>query len=54
MPPSLVFLTGDAGSCWAFSAIGNIEGQWQRSGKPLSNFSVEQVVECDGMQDPKQ
>lgn len=44
---------GDAGSCWAFSAVGNIEGQWQLSGKPLTNFSVEQVVECDGMQDPK-
>lgn len=44
---------GSAGSCWAFSAIENIEGQWQLSGKPLTNLSVEQVVECDGTQDQK-
>ena len=37
-----------------FSAIENIEGQWQLSGKPLTSFSVEQVVECDGMEDTKQ
>lgn len=44
---------GSAGSCWAFSTVENIEGQWQLSGKPLTNLSVEQVVECDGTQDPK-
>lgn len=42
---------GAAGSCWAFSAIGNIEGQWAMMGKPLTNFSVEQIVDCDGMED---
>lgn len=34
-----------------FSAIGNIEGQWAMMGKPLTNFSVEQIVDCDGMED---
>lgn len=33
------------------SAIGNIEGQWAMMGKPLTNFSVEQIVDCDGMED---
>ncbi|XP_048752237.1 cysteine proteinase 1-like [Ostrea edulis] len=42
---------GAAGSCWAFSAIGNIEGLWAVMGKPLTNFSVEQIVDCDGMED---
>lgn len=52
-PVTAVKDQGSAGSCWAFSAIGNIEGQWQLSGKPLTNLSVEQVVECDGMEDVK-
>lgn len=33
------------------SAIGNIEGQWAMMGRPLTNFSVEQIVDCDGMED---
>lgn len=42
---------GDVGTCWAFSTVENIEGQWQRLGQPLTNLSVEQVVECDGTYD---
>ncbi|KAK3586760.1 hypothetical protein CHS0354_023488 [Potamilus streckersoni] len=42
---------GSAGSCWAFSTIGNIEGQWAMMGKKLTNFSVEQIVDCDGTED---
>ncbi|XP_069111888.1 cathepsin L-like [Argopecten irradians] len=44
---------GSAGSCWAFSTIGNLEGQWAMAGKKLTNFSVEQIVDCDGMEDVK-
>ena len=36
-----------------FSTVENIEGQWAMSGKPLTNLSVEQVVDCDGMEDVK-
>ncbi|KAK7480078.1 hypothetical protein BaRGS_00028715 [Batillaria attramentaria] len=43
---------GTVGTCWAFSTIGNIEGQWAMQGKPLTNLSVEQVVDCDGTKDP--
>ncbi|PVD37087.1 hypothetical protein C0Q70_04080 [Pomacea canaliculata] len=43
---------GSAGSCWAFSTIGNLEGQWAMQGKPLTNLSVEQVVDCDSNKDP--
>ncbi|ESO96545.1 hypothetical protein LOTGIDRAFT_159961 [Lottia gigantea] len=42
---------GSVGTCWAFSTVGNIEGQWAMQGHPLSNFSVEQVVDCDGTED---
>ncbi|XP_063408693.1 cathepsin L-like [Mytilus trossulus] len=42
---------GAAGSCWAFSTIENVEGQWALSGQPLLNLSVEQVVDCDGFED---
>jgi len=43
---------GSAGSCWAFSTIENIEGQWSLMKKNLSaDLSVEQVVECDNTKD---
>jgi len=38
---------GSAGTCWAFSAVQNIEGQWFLSGHSLVALSVEEVVECD-------
>ncbi|XP_013393976.1 cathepsin L1 [Lingula anatina] len=43
---------GAAGTCWAFSTIENLEGQWAMKGKPLTSLSVEQVVDCDGTGDP--
>jgi len=41
---------GAMGSCWAFSAVGNVEGQRaiQSGGKSMDNLSVEQLIECDG------
>lgn len=42
---------GDVGTCWAFSTVENIEGQWIQLGQPMTNLSVEQVVECDGTAD---
>ncbi|KAK7094097.1 cathepsin L-like [Littorina saxatilis] len=44
---------GSAGTCWAFSTIANIEGQWAMQGKTLTDLSVEQVVDCDGSKDEK-
>lgn len=38
---------GAMGSCWAFSAVGNVEGQRALSGSPLEDLSVEQLIECD-------
>jgi len=44
---------GTVGSCWAFSTVQNIEGQWALSGHSLTELSVEQIVDCDGSTDPK-
>eukprot|EP01100_Stratorugosa_tubuloviscum_P009239 TRINITY_DN385_c0_g2_i1.p1 TRINITY_DN385_c0_g2~~TRINITY_DN385_c0_g2_i1.p1 ORF type:complete len:336 (-),score=140.38 TRINITY_DN385_c0_g2_i1:181-1188(-) len=37
---------GSCGSCWAFSAIGNVEGAWQRAGNSLTSLSESQFVDC--------
>lgn len=42
---------GSAGTCWAFSATQNIEGQWALAGNPLIELSPEFLVDCDGTSD---
>lgn len=44
---------GEVGTCWAFSTVQNVEGQFFLKGNKLTNLSVEQVVDCDGTKDPK-
>lgn len=38
---------GACGSCWAFSAVQNVEGQWAKAGKGLTPLAPQQVVDCD-------
>jgi cathepsin F len=42
---------GTVGTCWAFSTIGNIEGQHYLCGNDLVSLSPEYLVDCDGSAD---
>lgn len=38
---------GQCGSCWAFSAVGAVEGARAKAGRALQQFAEQQVVDCD-------
>jgi cathepsin F len=43
---------GTAGTCWSFSTVANIEGQWALHGNKLISLSAEQLIDCDDTYDP--
>jgi len=42
---------GGCGSCWAFSSVGNIEGQYALKHNKQVVFAPQQLVDCDRVQD---
>jgi len=38
---------GSCGSCWAFSAVENIESQWVLAGHDMIDLAPQQLVDCD-------
>jgi len=46
-----VYNQEQCGSCWAFSVTENMESMWALSGNTLVSLSMQQVVDCDKVDD---